>query len=239
MPGPRGDSRRREARKRLRRQPQELGCLWRPCHGTRPNTLGFPKSSSFLICIPNHGMVKPLPQIVSLSTTCLLPKPPRHNVFSIFYVKSHFLFFLNAHPPKPPPPPTPTPQLPPFPDTPKYPRSHDFRSMGGVLHAVHKVCTGPYLNCIVVPIVSIIMGLVVHLYDLPACLALISSAFVCVVVHVTQTRNLILCYSYAVHSSTLVRGPPLLCHLSDLHIHINGKGVPGVVTASLSQSARP
>ena len=33
-----------------------------------------------------------------------------------------------------------------------------------------------------------------HLYDLPACLALISSAFVCVVVHVTQKGYLIRCY---------------------------------------------
>ena len=32
-----------------------------------------------------------------------------------------------------------------------------------------------------------------HLYDLPACLALISSAFVCVVVHVTQKGYLIRC----------------------------------------------
>ena len=44
-----------------------------------------------------------------------------------------------------------------------------------------------------------------------------------------------------IHSGTLVGGPPLLCRLSDLNAHINGKGVPGAVTftATLSQLARP
>ena len=58
---------------------------------------------------------------------------------------------------------------------------------GSVLRAVrtlHKVCTGPYPNRIVVP--SINNNEPCYSYDLLACLALISSAFVCAVVHVTQ-----------------------------------------------------
>ena len=81
------------------------------------------------------------------------------------------------------------------------------------------------------------MSLVVHLDDLLACLALISSAFVCVVVHVTQKGCPIRCYGDTF--GYLVRGPPLLCRLSHLHVHVNGKGVPGAVTFTLSQSARP
>ena len=81
------------------------------------------------------------------------------------------------------------------------------------------------------------MSLVLHLYDLLACLALISSAFVCVVVHVTKGTRF---GAMVIHSGT-VWGPPLLCCLSDLPVHINGKGVVGAVTftATLSQSARP
>ena len=88
------------------------------------------------------------------------------------------------------------------------------------------------------------MSLVVHLYDLPAydlhaCLALISSAFVCVVVHVTQKGYPIRCYGDTFGYPS--QGPHFLCRLLERHVHINGKGVPGAVTftATLSQLARP
>ena len=78
-----------------------------------------------------------------------------------------------------------------------------------------------------------------HLYDLLACLALISSAFVCVVVHVTQKGYPIRCDgdTFGYH----VGWPPLLYRLLGLHVHINGKGVPGAVTftATLSKLASP
>ena len=56
-----------------------------------------------------------------------------------------------------------------------------------------------------------------HLYDLPACLALISSAFVCVVVHATQKGYLIRCYGDTFGYP--IQGTPLLCRLSELHVH--------------------
>ena len=74
------------------------------------------------------------------------------------------------------------------------------------------------------------MSLVVHLYDLLACLALISSAYVRVVVHVTPIG----CYGDTFWY--LVRGRPLLRRLSELHVHINGKGVPGAVTFTATLS---
>ena len=66
------------------------------------------------------------------------------------------------------------------------------------------------------------IGLVVQLYEFFACLALISIAFVCVVVHVTLKGDPIRCYGDTFGYP--VRGPPLLCCLSVLHVHINGKG---------------
>ena len=47
--------------------------------------------------------------------------------------------------------------------------------------AVHKVCTGSYPSCIC--LVPITMSLVMYLYELLACFALISSVLVCVVLH--------------------------------------------------------
>ena len=47
-------------------------------------------------------------------------------------------------------------------------------------HTVHKLCTGPYPSCIVMPSTS---NLVMHLYELLASFALISSVMVCVVLH--------------------------------------------------------
>ena len=75
------------------------------------------------------------------------------------------------------------------------------------------------------------ISLALHLYEF---LALISGAFVCVVVHVTLKGYLIRCYGDTFGYP--VRGPPLLCYLSDLHVHINGKGRPRAVpsTATLS-----
>ena len=74
-----------------------------------------------------------------------------------------------------------------------------------------------------------------HLYDLHACLALISSAFVCVVVHVTQKGYPIWCSSAIF--GYLIRG---LHYFAVSHVHINGKGVPGAVTftTTLSLPAR-
>ena len=59
---------------------------------------------------------------------------------------------------------------------------------GGILRAVLKVCTA--YQCVV----PVTMSLVIHLYESLACLALISSAFVCVVVHVAQKGYPFWCY---------------------------------------------
>ena len=63
----------------------------------------------------------------------------------------------------------------------------------------------------------------------------------CVLLCLSLKKGMYLIWCYGDTFGYVVQGPPLFFRLSDLHVHINSKGVPGAVTftATLSQSARP
>ena len=68
------------------------------------------------------------------------------------------------------------------------------------------------------------MSFVLYLYELHVCCAPFDSA--CVVVHTSEGYPV---GTMVIHLGYLVRGSPPQCHLSELHVHINGKEVLGMV----------